>query len=128
MTTDALTELHKVWLPHVTDSGLHRLIELLERGSLLLNHGYFSHVMPRGCLATHIAWNHPSTCHLTTEAGIFWMKNVAGLNPATSHLVRAWDRLGIHDLTLRSELVKEFRNELRRRGGKIPSFVASGSD
>ena len=54
-----------------------------------------------GCLATHAAWNHPQTAHLTLDAGITWLHRVAGLNPATSHVIREWDRRGASDLGLR---------------------------
>ena len=57
-----------------------------------------------GCLATHVAWNHPRTAQLTVEAGINWLHHVAGLNPATSHLIREWDRRGSSDWEIRSDL------------------------
>ena len=82
-----------MWLPNITDAGLDRLIELLEKGSPLLIHGCFTAV-PMGCLATHAAWHHPRTAHLTLDAGITWLHRVAGLNPATSHVIREWDCCG----------------------------------
>ena len=42
-----------------------------------------------GCLATHAAWHHPETAHLTQDAGINWLHCVAHLNPATSHVIPA---------------------------------------
>src|SRR5436309_3003948 len=85
LSTECLNELRSSWLPHVTDPGLDRLTELLQKGSPLLVHGCFTKAVPMGCLATHIGWSHPRTCHLTLEAGISWLSRVAGLNPATSH-------------------------------------------
>ena len=53
-----LAELRTLWFPHMTDSGLDRLTDLLEQGSPLLVHGCFTKAMPMGCLATHVAWHH----------------------------------------------------------------------
>ena len=47
--------------------------------------------LPMGCIATQIAWHHPDTADLTIDAGIAWLSRVAGLNPATSQVTRAWD-------------------------------------
>ena len=55
-----------------------------------------------GCLATHVGWNHPQTAHLTLDAGITWLYRVACLNPATSQVLREWDRRGVHDVELRT--------------------------
>lgn len=112
---ECVRELRASWLPHITDSGLLRLIELLEKGSPLLIHGSFSRAVPMGCLATQIAWNHPRTCQLTIDAGIRWLHHVAGLNPATSHVIREWDRRGAQDWEMRTELVALFREEGERR-------------
>lgn len=98
-------ELQTSWLPHISDAGRERLIELLEKASPLLIHGSFTRVLPMGCLATHIAWNHPQTAHLTMDAGICWLNHVAGLNPATSHVIREWDRVGENDYELRDEIL-----------------------
>jgi hypothetical protein len=95
----------------MTDAGLSRLIELLERASPLLIHGCFAKSVPMGCLATHLAWNHPRTSHLTTDAGITWLHRVAGLNPATSHVIHEWDRRGPRDLALRNDLLTLLREE-----------------
>jgi hypothetical protein len=88
---------------------LNRLIELLEKSSPLLIHGCFTKAVPMGCLATHIAWHHPQTQHRTLDAGITWLHHVAGLNPATSHVLREWDRRGVLDLELRADLLAFFK-------------------
>src|SRR6516162_3356198 len=82
LSADCVRELRSAWLPNLTDAGLDRLIELLEKGSPLLIHGCFTKATPMGCLATHAAWHHPKTAHLTQDAGINWLHRVAGLNPA----------------------------------------------
>src|SRR5262245_41438251 len=64
-----LKELREGWFPHTTTAGLNRLIQLLESGSPLLIHGAFTRALPMGCLATQIAWHHPDTAELTTDAG-----------------------------------------------------------
>jgi len=115
MSTSCMQELRDSWFPHVTDSGLDRVIELLEKGSPLLIHGAFTRALPMGCLATHIAWHHPSTCQWTMEAGIMWLSRVAHLNPATSQIIRAWDNSGLHDWELRNDLLTAFREERERR-------------
>src|SRR5437879_6467378 len=101
LTPECLAELRSAWLPNLTDPGLDRIIELLDKGSPLLVHGCFTKAIPMGCLATHAAWHHPRTAHLTQDAGITWLHRVACLNPATSHILREWDRRGAHDLELR---------------------------
>jgi hypothetical protein len=105
LSTSCLEELRGAWLPNVTDAGLDRLIELLEQGSPLLIHGSFTRAVPMGCLATHIAWHHPRTSHLTVDAGVTWLHRVAGLNPATSHVIREWDRCGMSNWQVRAELL-----------------------
>ncbi|WP_088260047.1 hypothetical protein [Fimbriiglobus ruber] len=110
-----LTEFRTVWLPHATTSGLKRLLGLLETANPLLIHGAFTRAMPMGCLATHLAWHHPITRHLNEEAGVWWLTHVAGLNPATSSVIVRWDREGIHDRELRSDLIEACRTELARR-------------
>jgi hypothetical protein len=111
LAPECLTELKTAWLPNMTDTGLARIIVLLEQGSPLLIHGCFTRVVPMGCLATQVAWNHPRTAHLTLDAGITWLHHVAGLNPATSHVLREWDRRGVHDLELRADLLAVLRAE-----------------
>jgi hypothetical protein len=110
-----LNELREKWFPHTTNDGLARVIQLLESGSPFLIHGAFTRAMPMGCLATHIAWHHPETTELSLDAGIMWLSRVAGLNPATSNVIQAWDRGGTHDWNLRSELLSACREELTRR-------------
>ena len=115
LSPECLSELRSAWLPNITDAGLDRLVELLEQNSPLLIHGCFTRAVPMGCLATHVAWHHPRTQHLTLDAGITWLHHVAGLNPATSQVLREWDRRGIHDLELRGELLAAFKKERRAR-------------
>jgi hypothetical protein len=110
-----LQELRDEWFPHVTDSGLDRIIELLDRSSPLLIHGAFTRAVPMGCLATHIAWHHPQTCQWTLEAGIMWLSRVAGMNPATSKVILAWDSKGLHDRELCANLLEAFTAERERR-------------
>ena len=108
-------ELNASWLPNITDAGLDRLIDLLEKGSPLLIHGSFTRAVPMGCLATHIAWNHPKTAQLTLDAGICWLNRIAGLNPATSQVIREWDRCADFDYEIRCELASVFRKEREAR-------------
>jgi hypothetical protein len=118
LTPECLGELRSAWLPNMTDVALDRLVDLLEKGSPLLIHGCFTRAVPMGCLATHVAWNHPRTARLTLDAGITWLHRVAGLNPATSHVLREWDGRGVHDLELRADLLAELRAERQRRKGQ----------
>jgi hypothetical protein len=127
LSTECVHELRTAWLPNMTDVGLGRLIELLERGSPLLIHGCFTKSVPMGCLATHLAWNHPRTAHLTTDAGITWLHRVAGLNPATSHVIHEWDRRGPRDLALRDDLLTIFRDEQTRRAAAQPVLESAES-
>jgi hypothetical protein len=115
LTPDSVRELRSSWLPNITDAGLDRLIDLLEKGSPLLIHGCFTRAIPMGCLATHAAWNHPRTAHLTQDAGITWLHRVAGLNPATSSVIREWDCRGSQNWELRSELLALLGEEQNRR-------------
>jgi hypothetical protein len=119
LSQDCIHELRTSWLPNLTDSGLDRLIDLLEKGSPLLIHGCFTRAMPMGCLATHAAWHHPETAHLSLDAGITWLHRVAGLNPATSQVIRAWDSCGSHHFTVRSELLRLFKEERQGRCGSV---------
>jgi hypothetical protein len=118
LPVDCLEELRTAWLPNLTDQGLERLLDLLEKGSPFLISGCFTRAIPMGCLASQAAWNHPTTCHLNVDAGITWLHTVAGLNPATSRVLREWDRRGASDLDLRSELIAEFRAEQGARRGR----------
>src|SRR5260370_28320180 len=88
LSQESIRELQSSWLPNITDAGLDRLIDLLEKGSPLLVHGCFTKVLPIGCLATHVACNHPRTAHLHLDAGITWLPRVACLNPAPPHVIR----------------------------------------
>src|SRR5436309_2075679 len=115
LSQESVRELRTAWLPNITDEGLDRLIDLLEKGSPLLIHGSFTRVVPMGCLATHVAWHHPCTRHLTLDAGILWLNRVAGLNPATSHVIREWDRSATSNWEVRAELLASFKDERRRR-------------
>jgi hypothetical protein len=110
-----LAEFRSAWLPNVTTAGLIRVVELLEKASPLLIHGAFTRAMPMGCLATHIAWQHPRTAHLQIDAGVVWLTRVARLNPATSAVLFEWDKLGVADWELRDELLAACREELARR-------------
>lgn len=110
-----IQELRDGWFPHTTDAGLARLIELLEGASPMLIHGAFTRAMPMGCLATHIAWHHPETEGLMCEAGVRWLTREAGLNPATSQVIRAWDNGGVQDWELRSTILASFKEEQARR-------------
>ena len=127
---ECMRELRASWLPNITDAGLRRLIELLEKSSPLLIHGSFSRAVPMGCLATHVAWNHPRTAHQTVDAGIGWLHHVAGLNPATSHVIREWDRRGAQDWDMRADLIAVFQEESQARQSTSakPQAVPQGSD
>jgi len=113
LSQESVRELRQSWLPNITDDGLDRLIDLLEKGSPLLIHGSFTRAVPMGCLATHIAWNHPRTCHLTLDAGVDWLANVAGLNPGTSHVIREWDRAIHSSYEVRAELLAVLKEHVR---------------
>jgi hypothetical protein len=115
LSQKALLEFRMAWLPNITNQGLNHLVELLDKNSPLLIHGSFTRAVPQGCLATHIAWNHPCTTHLTQEAGITWLHNVAGLNPATSHVIREWDCSCNSDYEARAELLQMLCEERDRR-------------
>src|SRR4051794_12406855 len=115
LTQECVGELRSAWLPNVTDAGLDRIIDLLEKGSPLLIHGCFTRSVPMGCLATHVAWNHPRTNHLTVDAGLTWLHRVACLNPATSHVIKEWDARGAQDWETRAALLQELKDERTRR-------------
>ena len=115
LNRECAQELERSWLPNITDAGLERLIDLLRKDSPLLIHGCFTKAVPIGCLATHIAWNHPETESNTIDAGIFWLSRVACLNPATSLVIREWDTKGCKNWDLRMDLVEAFDREAQRR-------------
>jgi hypothetical protein len=123
-STDPVAEFRTQWLPHVSDEGLARVTELLEKASPMLIHGAFTRAMPMGCLASHIAWNHGATAHLQHEAGVMWLSRVANLNPATSALILAWDRAGVGDFELRTGLLAVCRAEQGRRAEEPAEAVA----
>jgi hypothetical protein len=125
LSQECVRELRSSWLPNITDGGLDRLIELLEKGSPLLIHGCFTRAVPMGCLATHVAWNHPATAHLTLDAGILWLHRVAKLNPATSHVIREWDSNGAHSWEIRAGLLHLLHEERRARRGSRPAAARS---
>jgi len=116
LSADCLHELRSSWFPNITDSALDRIIELLEEGSPYLIYGSFTRVPPMGCLATQVAWHHPETAHLMLDAGIRWLHGVASLNPATSLVLREWDR-SAGNLEYRTNLLAaltEHRQERRK--------------
>jgi len=118
LSQECLHEFRTAWLPNISDAGLTHLVDLLEKGSPLLIHGSFTRALPQGCLATHIAWNHPCTTNLTQEAGITWLHRVAGLNPATSHVIREWDRCRCNSFEVRKEFLALLLEERRARQGR----------
>jgi hypothetical protein len=120
LSQECVRELRSKWLPNITGEGLDRLIDLLEKGSPLLIHGCFTRAVPMGCLATHAGWHHPKTAHLTLDAGITWLHRVAELNPATSHVIREWDRSGASNWEVRSEMLRLFKEEQQRRSQEMP--------
>ncbi|CAN5391793.1 hypothetical protein BH10PLA2_BH10PLA2_34200 [soil metagenome] len=113
-------ELEKSWLPNITDAGLERVIDLLQKESPLLIHGCFTKAVPMGCRATHIAWNHPASGDCAIDAGIHWLYHVAHLNPATSLMIREWDSRGSKDWNLRMDLLEIFGREAERRREQKP--------
>ncbi len=122
-----LHEFQTSWLPNMSRQGLDRLIELLETGSPLLIHGSFTRAVPMGCLATHCGWHHPRTQNYTLEAGICWLTQVAKLNPATSQVIREWDRGSAWDIELRGEFLHVLR-EYREKIQKMEDQSFSSSD
>jgi hypothetical protein len=124
LSPECLHELRARWLPNISETGLERLLDLLQKSSPLLVSGCFTRAVPMGCLASHIAWNHPRTAHLTIDAGITWLHHVAGLNPATSQVLREWDRRGAADLTLRCDLIAELKAEVQARKELPPARSA----
>ena len=125
LSPECLGELRSAWLPNITDTGLVRLLDLLQKSSPLLISGCFTRAVPMGCLASHIAWHHPQTSTLTIDAGITWLHRVARLNPATSFVLREWDLRGASDVELRGELIAELKAEWNaRRDRKQPGVPA----
>jgi hypothetical protein len=126
LSEECLRELRGSWLPNITDLGLDRLIDLLEHDSPLLIHGSFSRATPMGCLATHAAWHHPGTCLFQDDAGIQWLSGIAGLNPATSEVIRAWDGRGRWEV--RSDVIAILLEERRRRLDRNQSASSSSPE
>ena len=115
LSNEFVSEMRTAWLPNISDAGLARVLELLEKGSPLLLSGRFTSAVPTGCLATQIGWHHPSVGHRTEDAGILWLTRVAGLNPATSHVIREWDRHDPCEWTFRTDLLDLLYVERDRR-------------
>ena len=115
LSNEGVRELRSIWLPNTSDSGLARIIDLLQKGSPLLLAGRFTAALPTGCLATHIGWHHPAVCHRDDDAGVLWLTRIAGLNPATSHVIREWDRHDPRDWTFRRDLLEVLIDERDRR-------------
>jgi hypothetical protein len=118
LSAEVVRELRESWLPHVSDAGLDRVIDLLEKGSPLLLSGRFTEALPRGCLATHIGWHHPAVAHRTLDAGVLWLTRVARLNPATSAVIREWDRRSPTDWTFRDDLLDVLKQARANRAGE----------
>jgi len=112
---DWIDEFQRVWLPNLTDSALARLTELVLARSRFLIAGRFDAAVAQGCLATHAGWHHPQTTHMNAEAGIGWLTRVAGLNPATSRVVLAWDAEWPDNHLFREALTQELLAETVRR-------------
>lgn len=119
LSEECRRELHENWFPNLTDSGLERLIELLRTDSPYLLRGDWTSHLVVGCLATHVGWHHPVTTRFGIEAGGIWLSQVAGVDPAHSHVLREWDHYvgTANDRSLKSDFLAEFREEKRRRLG-----------
>lgn len=128
LSQECLRELRTNWLPNMTDSGTDRLVDLLEKGSPLLIHGSFSRAFPMGCLATHIAWNHPATANLVLDAGICWLNRVAGLNPVSSHVIREWDQAMENNWEIRADLLREIKEYRANRRQPATQSIKPRSD
>ena len=127
LSQECIRELQIFWLPNITNAGLDRLIEMLEKDSPLLIQGCFTRSVPMGCLATHAAWHHPETAHLHLDAGIIWLHRVAGLNPATSYVIREWDSRSALDWETKAEwlrLFKEGRAARQKVAARHPALVS----
>ena len=114
LSNACIDELRTGWFPHLTDSGLSRLAEMLEKGDPLLFRGSWAAVSVQGCLATHAGWHHPATSELGGQAGFVWLRAVAGIDPLTSYVLSEWDHTQC-DWQTRAEFLAEFRGEQRRR-------------
>ena len=122
LSQQCLHEFQTSWIPNMSPKAIDRLIDLISSGSPLLIHGSFTRAVPMGCLATHCGWHHPATEKYTLEAGICWLAQVAGLNPATSHVIREWDRGSPWDIELRGEflrVLKDYRENMKNLEGQV---------
>ena len=119
LSQPCLHEMQTNWLPNITDQGLDRLISLLEKDSPLLIHGSFTQAMPQGCLATHVAWNHPETEHLCNDAGIVWLSRVARVNPSFSRVVQEWDTCREANFEVRTDLLELLKKERQDREDRV---------
>ena len=61
---------------------------------------------------------------LAGDAGILWLTRVAGLNPATSHVIREWDGCAEFDYEMRRELLAIFKQEREARR-QLPKEAAA---
>jgi len=112
LSSAVIEELRRSWLPNMTDGGLTRVIELLEKGSPILIQGDWCHGPVMGCLASHAAWHHPMTMRLGADAGGVWLAFIVGIDPRESQVLQSWDCSAPHDWQTRAELCAIFRDEL----------------
>lgn len=115
LSPECLNEFQQHWLPHLTDSGLNRLIELLEKDSPVLISGCFNRAGTMGCLATQAAWHDERTIHRHHDAGIYWLSHVVGISPSHSAVIREWDRRAPYEFGIRFDLLEELLKERERR-------------
>ena len=114
LSMEARRELEQHWLPNLSDWGLARLADMLDRGDPMLIRHNWAAARAMGCLATHAGWNHEETEHLGDSAGREWLARVAGIPLCRSYVVRDWDFAGSDPYRLwelRGELVRLFREE-----------------
>lgn len=124
LSKECAIELRELWFPHLSDSGLHRLIELLEKGSPTLLHGCFTKTNTMGCLATQAGWHHPRTCQLQHDAGVVWLQQIVGLHPGRSRVIAEWDARGSQDFELRQDLLAIFFEEKQKRQTNSANRIA----
>jgi len=61
LPAEIVRELRESWLPNISAAGLDRVVDLLEKRAVpFCCPAVFTEILPRGCLATHIAWHHPA--------------------------------------------------------------------
>ena len=107
---EILREFRTAWLPNVSDNGLGRLIELLESGSPLLIRGAFTKACAMGCLASHIAWNHPATEHLSDDAGVRWLTKATATATSSCPCVSDSPRISKGRAALKAKLIYSITN------------------